>query len=334
MKVREPVERPLDVVAVELLLSASQAFVAGTLMYLAVGLWADRGVGFGPVAFILAGLSLGVGAAWLFWLLGGTGWPLAAVSVPVALFAGVALVLGSTSDGLIRLEPVPLLLLIAASIYGIVGGVFVDSPRRWRWDQRQRLRAGTKVPKVSATTKALAAKLPRSMPSRSTATEPGWPEPPLDDADAPPGPALPGDATADRLDTVPSEPNHLVVASDTSPGGKTRAGEGESVEDDGGAIVPDGEGDTSAGPTAEEAHRSELDEILADVTIDKGPASDAPSSTKRPRSMPLDADAGGIELPRSLDPKSQRSPWAWAAPPDWTREEEDMDTGTDAGDER
>ena len=175
VKVREPVERPLDVVAIELLLTASQAFVAGTLFYLAVGVWGDRGVGAGPVAAILAALGIAVGAAWLFWLLGGTGWPLAAANAPVAIFAGMALLLGVTSDGLIRLEPLPLLLLIASSVLGIVGGVFLDSPRRWRWDQRQRLRAGAKVPRVSPTTTALLARLPRRMPARSSSTEPGWP---------------------------------------------------------------------------------------------------------------------------------------------------------------
>ena len=44
MKVREPVARPLDVIAAELLLSVSQAFVVGVLLYLAVGVWDERGV--------------------------------------------------------------------------------------------------------------------------------------------------------------------------------------------------------------------------------------------------------------------------------------------------
>ena len=94
MKVREPVARPLDVVAAELLLSASQAFLAGVLFYLALGVWDDRGVGFGPVAIILAMLGAAVGGGWLYWLLGGVGWPLAAANVPVAMFLGFALVLG------------------------------------------------------------------------------------------------------------------------------------------------------------------------------------------------------------------------------------------------
>ena len=38
---------------------------------------------------------------------------------------------------------------------------------------------------------------------------------------------------------------------------------------------------------------------------------------------PADQEAGGIELPTALEPRAQRSPWAWAAPPEWTRDEED-----------
>ena len=65
MRVREPVARPLDIVAVELSLSASQAFLAGVLLYLAVGFWEDRGIGLGSVAAVVILLGLAVGAAWL-----------------------------------------------------------------------------------------------------------------------------------------------------------------------------------------------------------------------------------------------------------------------------
>ena len=109
VKVREPVARPLDIVAVELLLTASQAFLVGTLMYLAIGVWDDRGVGVGPVAVILALLGLAVGGAWLYWLLGGVGWPMAAANVPVAMFLGFMLVLGWFGEDLFRVPGVPLL---------------------------------------------------------------------------------------------------------------------------------------------------------------------------------------------------------------------------------
>ena len=167
VKVREPVARPLDVVAVELLLSASQAFLAGVLMYLAVGLWDERGVGTGPVAIILALFGLAIGGSWLYWLLGGVGWPLAAANTPVAMFLGFALVLGWFGEDFLQLPGVPLLPAVVAAVYGIVCGVFLDSPRRWRWDQRQKLRPGTAVPRVSPTTRAVAAAVPRAMPRRS-----------------------------------------------------------------------------------------------------------------------------------------------------------------------
>ena len=43
------------------------------------------------------------------------------------------------------------------------------------------------------------------------------------------------------------------------------------------------------------------------------------------------SDPGGIELPTSLEPKAQRSPWAWAAPPEWNRDEEDEPPGRSSG---
>ena len=168
VKVREPVARPLDVVVAELLLSASQAFLVGVLLYLAVGVWDDRGVGFGPVAVIVAGLGIAVGGGWLYWLLGGVGWPLAAANVPTSLFLGFALVLAWSGDDFFRVEGVPLSLSLAAAVYGLVCGVFLDPPRRLRWDQRQRPRPGTPVPRVSATSQRLAAGFPRSIPRRAT----------------------------------------------------------------------------------------------------------------------------------------------------------------------
>src|SRR5688572_32658633 len=78
MKVREPVARPLDVIVAELLQSVSQAFVVGVLLYLAIGVWDELGVDAGSIAAILVVLAFLVGAAWLYWLLGGSGWPLAA----------------------------------------------------------------------------------------------------------------------------------------------------------------------------------------------------------------------------------------------------------------
>ena len=78
MRGREPVARPLDIVAVELLLTASQAFLVGVLLYLAVGFWEDRGVGLGSASAVVILMGVAVGCAWLYWLAGGVGWPMAA----------------------------------------------------------------------------------------------------------------------------------------------------------------------------------------------------------------------------------------------------------------
>lgn len=326
VKVREPVERPLDIVAVELLLSASQAYVAGVLMYLAVGFWSDRGVGVGSVAVILALLSLAVGAAWLFWLLGGTGWPLAAADAPVAMFSVFALVLGITGDGLIALEPLPLLLLIAGSVYGLVGGVFVDSPRRWRWDQRRALRAGTKVPRVSPTTRALAARVPRSLPRRRTGTEPGWPEPPPtgtatgDEAVTAStgmsgtGTGTPGSGTTGPGTSGSSAPEDLkALQTSTSEAGS--GGGARAVGDDDDEAVAEGSPAASgAGSVQQTAGPAEPRPDTSDGVVDRAPD-------------------GTIELPTSVEPRPQRSPWAWASPPEWNRDDED-DESTSTGPRR
>jgi hypothetical protein len=49
----------------------------------------------------------------------------------------------------------------------------------------------------------------------------------------------------------------------------------------------------------------------------------AARSTTAEDSEPVAEEPKGIELPTSLEPKAQRSPWAWAAPPEWTRDEDD-----------
>ena len=133
MRVREPVARPLDIVAVELLLTASQAFLAGVLLYMAVGFWEDAGVGLASQAAVLGILGLGVGGAWLFWLLGGVGWPMAAFNAPAGLFLAFVLVMDWSVEAF-EIGGAPLVLGTAAAVFGVVAGVFIDSPRRWRWD--------------------------------------------------------------------------------------------------------------------------------------------------------------------------------------------------------
>lgn len=321
MKVREPVARPLDVVAAELFLSASQAFLAGVLFYLAMGVWDDRGVGFGPVAIVLAMLGAAVGGSWLYWLLGGVGWPLAAANVPVAMFLGFALVLGWRGDDLFRVSGAPLLLSLAASAYGIVCGVFLDSPRRWRWDQRQRPRSGTIVPRVSPATKAVVAQIPRTMPKRPTTVERAdllSPAGPPSTAAAPGAVSAPG---ADgRLDSGPADIPYLVADdADGQPTDPTRGieqapGSAESAESGPG---PSG---SLAGAPGASMPTERLDQAAR--------AGSAPASAD---DAPLGSEPGGIELPTAIEPKAQKSPWAWAAPPEWNRDEDDEPDTPSAG---
>jgi len=305
VKVREPVARPLDVVAAELLLSASQAFLVGVLVYLAVGVWSDRGVGFGPVAIIVAALGLAIGAGWLYWLLGGVGWPLAAANVPTALFLGFAVVLGWVGEDLFRVEGIPLIISLAASIYGLVCGVFLDSPRRLRWDQRQRPRPGTPVPRVSPTTQRLAARVPRSIPRRAS-VEP-----------AELGPARP-------------EPGASTVAAEAVPMPGAREGLERVEPDDGHARDMAGTARVTAGVeaatvTADPDAGPSLGSKMPTERLEKMAAADAapPVSTGLEPEVPEASETGsGIELPTSIEPKAQKSPWAWAAPPEWTRDED------------
>ncbi len=295
--------------AAELLLSASQAFLAGVLFYLALGIWDDRGVGFGPVAIILAMLGAAVGVGWLYWLLGGVGWPLAAANVPVAMFLGFALVLGWRGDDLFRVAGAPTLLSLAASVYGIICGVFLDSPRRWRWDQRQRLRPGTSVPRVSPATKTFVAQVPRTLPKRPTATlQPAdYLMPSVAPASGPGNSA--GIPYLGTDDAVPGRPGDL------SPEAGQHAAEDLDGPDAGLLTMHTPSGQAGASMPTErldQAARAEGAQERADL--------ETPGS-----------DPGGIELPTSLEPKAQRSPWAWAAPPEWNRDEEDESPGRSSG---
>jgi hypothetical protein len=324
VKVREPVARPLDVVAAELFLSSSQAFLAGVLFYLAVGVWDDRGVGFGPVAIVLAMLGAAVGGSWLYWLLGGVGWPLAAANVPVAMFLGFALVLGWRGDDLFRVSGAPLLLSLAASAYGIVCGVFLDSPRRWRWDQRQKPRPGTTVPRVSPATKSVVAQVPRTLPKRPTTVEradllspAGAPSP----AAAPGVEGAPGASGADgRPGSGPADIPYLVADdADGQPTDPARGIEQAPGSVDGAESGP-GPSGSLAGASGASMPTERLDQA-ARAGSTPAPVDDGPPG----------AEPGGIELPTAIEPKAQKSPWAWAAPPEWNRDEDDEPDPPSAG---
>jgi hypothetical protein len=312
VKVREPIARPLDVVAAELLLSASQAFLVGVLFYLAVGVWDDRDVGTGPVAVIVAGLGVAVGGGWLYWLSGGVGWPLAAANVPTALFLGFALVLGWSGDDLFRVEGVPLLLGVAASVYGLVCGVFLDPPRRLRWDQRARPRPGTPVPRVSPTTLRIASQLPRSIPRRA-ALQPAElvaprPEPAGQAAAVAPG--IPSDADQEPAPGL-DRPSHQ---DDGSAGTTEAAGVG--------TVPPEPAASSAAASSSQPEAPPTLGSMMPTARLEKMAATDAASApTSGEPEAPSTPPA--VELPTSIEPKAQKSPWAWAAPPEWTRDEDD-----------
>jgi hypothetical protein len=292
--VREPVARPLDVVGIELLLTASQAFLTGVLMYLAIGIWDDRGVGLGPVAIILALLGLAVGGSWLYWLLGGVGWPMAAANTPAAMFLGFALVLGLAGDLTLRVEGVPLLFAVAAAVYGIVGGVFIDSPRRWRWDQRQKPRDGS-VPLVSETTRAVVAAVPRTIPRRAVPEEPS-------------------SELATRIEAA--TPADVGTPADAAP--SSPAGLDDLASDD--------------LASADVADRDDADEVRDPASPELVTARAMPTERLAGResastSAPED-DPDGIELPTAIEPRAQRSPWAWAAPPEWNRDDDEPASGS------
>ncbi len=291
MRVREPVARPLDVIAVELLLSASQAFLVGVLLYLAVGMWADRGVGVGSSAAVLLLLALGVGTAWLYWLLGGVGWPLAAVAAAAATFLGALLLLTWFGED-VQVAGAPLLLAFASALYGVAGGAFLDSPRRWRWDQRKKLRAGTSVPRLSDTTQAVVAQVPRSLPRRQRQSEP------VSELAARIG-ARPPTVAADEV--ARTDAPHAIPVAATEPEGPEAdadAREPELTE------APDVAGRPLEVPDAPEPV----------LPTERRRVAAATTSTK------TETD---IELPTMIEPRAQRSPWAWAAPPEWNRDEDD-----------
>lgn len=291
VKVREPVARPLDVIVAELLLSISQAFVVGVLLYLAVGVWSERGIDAGTIAAILVALAFAVGGAWLYWLLGGIGLPLAAAELPVALFIGSAALLGLRDDALVRLEPLALLLTLVSSVYGIVAGVFLDSPRRLRWDQRRASRRQDPVPRVSPATAAAVARM-RGVSTSATkpSSPPQGPRPSV--STSPPVEPLPMTATeAPRPPAAPEAPRQAPTVAAPEVAAKP------------------------ATPSRSQSRPS--------TTSASASRSSTTSATKSP---------DPLELPTSVEPRAQKSPWAWARPPEWNREDETLDD--DREDER
>ena len=130
---REPVHRPIDVMLLEVTLSVTQALLVGVLLWLAAGFWTDRGVPNGPVLLGLVILGLAIGAAWLSWLVGGPGWPMAALNIPVAMIMGGFLLLGlaGTDTGRVGIGLAAVCLVFA--LLAIVCGFFLPGPHRPHW---------------------------------------------------------------------------------------------------------------------------------------------------------------------------------------------------------
>jgi hypothetical protein len=152
LQAREPVDRPLDVIATEIALTVMQALLVGILLWLAQGYWEELGIATGPVLAVLVVLAAGVGAGWLLWLLGHPGWVMAAANLPVALLMGGVFLLGLQgldTAGLGWLVTIPGLVF---SIAGIAVGVFVPGPRRIRWQGLPPPRAGRVPPRLTPTT--------------------------------------------------------------------------------------------------------------------------------------------------------------------------------------
>ncbi len=130
---RPPTDRPLDIVALELLLSISQALLVGILLSMASDLGGDARAAGLPVPGVTAILGLAVGATWVWWLVGGSGWLLAAVDLGVALLTGALWLLSLQDATAPHIDPLVGLIAVACAIGGIVGGAFLAGPRRGHW---------------------------------------------------------------------------------------------------------------------------------------------------------------------------------------------------------
>ncbi|MET0771845.1 MAG: hypothetical protein ABWZ82_02075, partial [Candidatus Limnocylindrales bacterium] len=130
---RQPIERPLDIIGLELLVTVSQALLAGILLSLAAQLGGDaRAYGL-PIPGLLAVLAIVVGVGWLRWLVGGSGWVMASVCLATAILTGALWLLSLQDASLPRVAWLVGLLAAACAIYGLVAGAFLDGPHRAHW---------------------------------------------------------------------------------------------------------------------------------------------------------------------------------------------------------
>ena len=130
---RQPIERPLDIVGLELLVTVTQALLVGILLSLAAQLGGDARAAGLPIPGLLAVLGIAVGIGWLRWLVGGSGWLMASVAVATAILTGALWLLSLQDQALPRVDPLVGLLAAACAIYGLVAGAFLDGPHRVHW---------------------------------------------------------------------------------------------------------------------------------------------------------------------------------------------------------
>lgn len=130
---RPPTDRPLDIVALELLLSISQALLVGILLSMASDLGGDARAAGLPVPGVTAVLGLAVGATWVWWLVGGSGWLLAAVDLGIAVLTGALWLLSLQDPTAPHIDPLVGLIAVSCAVGGIVGGAFLPGPRRGHW---------------------------------------------------------------------------------------------------------------------------------------------------------------------------------------------------------
>ncbi|MFO1538971.1 MAG: hypothetical protein ACKOTZ_00750, partial [Chloroflexota bacterium] len=128
MEIPRPAPRPADAQLAELVVTSLSGIQAGILLTLGLRGWGEPGIGGGPVPGVLAVLGAGVLAGWLTWVLGRGGWLLAGASVPVALVAGLLLVLGPALGTAAVLDPLPALTILVAAIVGIGAGLRLPAP--------------------------------------------------------------------------------------------------------------------------------------------------------------------------------------------------------------
>ncbi|MBX3032073.1 MAG: hypothetical protein KF809_18160 [Chloroflexi bacterium] len=127
------VERPLDIVALELLVTISQALLAGILLAWAHALGGDtRSVGL-PVPGLLAVLGIAALVAWGLWLAGITGLPMLALGAATAVLTGALWLLALGDGSLPRIDPLAGLVAFSCAILAIVAGAFLPGPRRDHW---------------------------------------------------------------------------------------------------------------------------------------------------------------------------------------------------------